>query len=73
MPISTLDISGIPTAVRRHEALLLFVRYLLIYNFAMFLWAVVSQFYKLTSFEELLVLVTSPSWRWAASWAAIRS
>ena len=62
MQISTLDISGITTAVRRHEALLRFVRYLLIYNLAMFLWFVVSQFYKLTSFEELLASVTSPSW-----------
>jgi hypothetical protein len=30
----------------------------------MLLWAVVSQFYKLTSFGELLALVTSPSWQW---------
>ena len=64
MPISTLDISRMTTAVRRHEALLRFVRYLLIYNIAMVLWAVVSEFYKLTSFDELLALVTSPSWQW---------
>src|SRR5580693_7138170 len=65
MPISTLDVSGITTAVRRHEALLRFARYLLIYNLAMFLWAVVSQFDKLTSFDELFALITSPSWSWA--------
>jgi hypothetical protein len=65
MLISTLDISRITTAVRRHEALLRFVRYLLIYDLAMFLWAVVSQSSKSTSFEELPSLIASLSWGWA--------
>jgi len=32
MRISTLDISGITTTVRRHEALLRYARYMFIYN-----------------------------------------
>ena len=44
MRISTLDISGITTTVRRHEALLRYARYLFIFNLAIFLWVVFPQF-----------------------------
>ncbi len=66
MRISTLDISGITTTVRRHEALLRYARYLFIFNLAIFLWAVFPQFFQVTSLRGLLELVASPAWKWAA-------
>ena len=54
MRISTLDISGITTTVRRHEALLRFARYLLLYNLVILLWVVITQLSQMRSFEGLL-------------------
>jgi hypothetical protein len=48
MRISTLDISGITTTVRRHEALLRYARYLFIFNLVIFLWEVaIPQLYQI--------------------------
>src|SRR5258708_16711666 len=66
MRISTLDISGITTTVRRHEALLRYARYLFIFNLVFFLWIAIPQLSQLTSFRGLLELVASPAWQWAA-------
>jgi hypothetical protein len=65
MRISTLDVSGITTTVRRHEALLRYARYMLIYNLAIFLWIAIPQLSQLTSFLGLLELVASPAWKWS--------
>jgi hypothetical protein len=64
MRISTVDISGITTTVRRHEALLRYARYLFIYNLVIFLW--IPQLAQVPSFEGLLELVASPTWKWSA-------
>lgn len=66
MRISTLDISGITTTVRRHEALLRYARYMFIYNLVIFVWVAVPQLSQLTSFRGLLELVASPPWQWSA-------
>ena len=66
MRISTFDIAGISTTVRRHEALLRYARYLLIFNLVIFLWGPIPQLFQVTSFRGLLELVTSPAWKWAA-------
>ena len=66
MQITTLDISDITTAVRRHEALLRYARYMLIFNLAVFAWAAVPQLAALRSIGALGELVSSPSWQWAA-------
>lgn len=66
MRISTLDVSGISTTVRRHEALLRYARYLLIFNLVIFLWEPIPQLFQVTSFRGLLELITSPTWKWAA-------
>ena len=66
MRISTLDISGITTTVRRHEALLRYARYLFIYNIVIFLWFAIPQLSQLTSFRGLLELVANPAWKLAA-------
>ena len=66
MRISTFDASGIATTVRRHEALLRYARYLLIFNIMIFSWAAIPQLAQVTSLRELLELVASPSWQWAA-------
>jgi hypothetical protein len=66
MRISTLDISGITTAVRRHEALLRYARYLFIFNLVFFPWVAIPQLSQVTSFRGLLELVASPAWQWAA-------
>ena len=60
MRISTLDISGITTTVRRHEALLRFARYLFVYNLAIFLWVVITKLSQMPSFEGLLELLAGP-------------
>jgi hypothetical protein len=72
MRISTLDISGITTTVRRHEALLRYARYLFIFNLVFFLWVAIPQLSQPTSFRGLLELVASPAgngrpWRSEAS------
>jgi hypothetical protein len=54
MQISTLDISGITTTVRRHEALLRFARYLFVYNLVILLWVVITKLSQMPSFEGLL-------------------
>jgi hypothetical protein len=41
MRVETLDISRMSTAIRRHEALLRYTRYLFIYNIVVFLWVAV--------------------------------
>jgi hypothetical protein len=66
MRVEIVDISGISRAVRRHEALLRYVRYLLIFNIAIFLWFVMPQLAQVTSFGGLGELVTGPAWQWAA-------
>src|SRR6267378_2578157 len=66
MRISTLDISGITTTVRRHEALLRYARYLFIFNLVIFVWVAVPQLSQLTSFRGVLELVASPAWQWSA-------
>jgi len=66
MRISTLDISGITTTVRRHEALLRYARYMFIFNLVFFVWIAIPQISRLTSFRGLLELVASPAWQWAA-------
>lgn len=66
MQISTIDISKITTAVRRHEALLRYARYMLIFNLAIFLWVAVPQQAQVRSPAGLFELATSPAWRWAA-------
>ena len=66
MRISTFDASGISTTVRRHEALLRYARYLLIFNIVISLWAAIPQLSQVTSVQGLLELVASPSWKWAA-------
>ena len=66
MRISTLDISGITTTVRRHEALLRYARYLFIFNLVFFLWFAIPQLSQLTSFRGLLELVAGPAWQWSA-------
>ena len=52
MQISTLDISGITTTVRRHEALLRFARYLFVYN-VVILWLVITKLSQMPSFDGL--------------------
>jgi len=64
MQISTFDISRISTTVRRHDALLRYARYLLIYNVVIFAWVAIQQIAQVTSFPGLLELLTS--WEWAA-------
>ncbi|HMH99182.1 MAG TPA: hypothetical protein VK577_21825, partial [Bradyrhizobium sp.] len=66
MRISTLDISGITTTVRRHEALLRYARYLFIFNLVFFVWIAIPQISQVTSFRGLLELVASPAWQWSA-------
>jgi uncharacterized protein YggT (Ycf19 family) len=66
MPISTFDIAGITTTVRRHEALLRYARYLFIYNLVIFLWVAILQLSQVSSFQGLLELVASPAWKFAA-------
>jgi hypothetical protein len=64
MRISTLDISGITTTVRRYEALLRFARYLLLYNLVIFLWVVITKLSQMRSFEGLLEWIADPAWNW---------
>ena len=66
MRISTLDISGTTTTVRRHEALLRFARYLFVYNLAIFLWVVITKLSEMPSFEGLLEWLTGPTGKFAA-------
>jgi hypothetical protein len=66
MRISTLDISGITTTVRRHEALLRYVRYLFIFNLVIFLWEVaIPQLSHMMPFRGSLELLASPAWKWS--------
>jgi hypothetical protein len=66
MRIATLDISRISTTVRRHDALLRYARYLLVFNVAVFLWVAIPQLAQVTSFRGLSELVVSPGWQFAA-------
>jgi hypothetical protein len=61
MRISTHDISGITSTVRRHEALLRYVRYLLTYNLVIFLWEAIPRLSQMLSFQGLLELVANPA------------
>ena len=65
MRISTIDISSTTTAVRRHEALLRYARYMLVFNLAIFVWVAVPQLAAVTSLDGLRQLVTGDSWQWA--------
>jgi hypothetical protein len=65
MQISTLDISGITTSVRRHQALLRFARSLFVYNLVIFLWVVITKLSQMPSFEGLLQWLTGPTWKFA--------
>jgi hypothetical protein len=66
MRVEILDISRISKTVRRHEALLRYVRYLLIFNIAIFLWVAIPQLARVTSFPGLSELMAGPDWKWAA-------
>ena len=66
MPVATLDISRMSTTVRRHEALLRYARYLLIFNIAIFLWISIPQLAHVASFRGLTELIVSPGWQFAA-------
>jgi hypothetical protein len=66
MRISTLDISGITTTVRRYEALLRFARYLLLYNLVILLWVVITKLSQMRSFEGLLESIAGLDWKFAA-------
>ena len=66
MQISTLDISGITTTVRRHEALLRFARYLFVYNVVILLWVVITKLSQMPSFDGLLELIAGLDWKFAA-------
>jgi len=59
MQITTHDISRLTTAVRRHEALLRYARYLLIYNIFIFLWVAIPQLFHVSSLRELIELAAS--------------
>ena len=65
MQISTLDISGITTTVRRHEALLRFARYLFVYNLVILLWVVITKLSQMPSFEGLLESIAGLDWKFA--------
>src|SRR5262245_5095126 len=65
MRIATFDISRISTTVRRHDALLRYARYLLIFNVVIFLWIAIPQLAQVTSFRGLTELVVSPGWQFA--------
>jgi hypothetical protein len=65
MQIATLDITAVTTAVRRHDAILRYARYMLVFNLAIFLGAIAPQLAQVKSTNELVDLVTSPSWQWA--------
>ncbi len=65
MQIATLDITDMTTAVRRHDALLRYARYMLVFNLAIFIGAIVPQLIQVKSLDELIELATSPSWQWA--------
>jgi hypothetical protein len=66
MRISTLDISGMTSAVRRHQALLRYARYMLIYNLVIFVWDAIPQLSQLASWRGLSELAASPAGRWSA-------
>lgn len=66
MRILTFDISRITATVRRHEALLRYARYMFIYNIFLFLWIAIPQLSHVSSPGELIALVASPSWKFAA-------
>jgi hypothetical protein len=66
MRVEIVDISRISKTVRRREALLRYVRYLLIFNIAIFLWAAIPQLAQVTSFRGLSELMAGPAWTWAA-------
>jgi hypothetical protein len=66
MGIATFDVSRIATTVRRHDAVLRYARYLLIFNIVIFLWAAIGQLTQVTSFQGLAELVLGPEWRFAA-------
>jgi hypothetical protein len=66
MRISTLDISRMTTAVRRHEALLRYTRYLFVFNLVIFLWIVITKLSQARSFEGLLESIASLDWKFPA-------
>mgnify|MGYP001419380940 FL=1 len=63
MRIATTDITSITTAVRRHEAVLRYARYMLVYNLVIFLWAAIPQLIEVRSAGQLVALVTN--WQFA--------
>lgn len=65
MQIATVDITHTTTAVRRHEALLRYARYMLVFNLAIFLVTAAMQLSQVNSRDALIELVTGPSWQWA--------
>src|SRR5262245_21897127 len=69
MQISTLDISGITTTVRRHEALLRFARYLFVYNLVILLWVIITKLPQMPSFEGLLESIAGLDWKYRLWWA----
>jgi hypothetical protein len=64
MQVATFDISRISATVRRHEALLRYARYLLIFNIVIFVWVAIRQLAQVTSFQGLAELVEG--WQFAA-------
>lgn len=65
MRISKIDIADMTTTVRRHEALLRYARYMLIFNLAILLWAAIPQLFGVKSLTGLREMVTNPNWTWA--------
>ncbi|MEQ1696217.1 MAG: hypothetical protein ABL901_10310 [Hyphomicrobiaceae bacterium] len=65
MQITTIDITQMTSAVRRHEALLRYARYMLVFNLGIFIWIAVTQLPRAGSREALIGLITGPSWQWA--------
>ena len=66
MRVATFDVSRIISTVRRHEALLRYARYLLIYNIVIFLWVAIPQLAQVTSLRGLSGLAAGPQWQWDA-------
>ena len=62
MRVATFDISRISTAVRRREAILRYAQYLLIFDFALFLWGAISGIESAASLRGL----TRLNWEWDA-------
>jgi hypothetical protein len=65
MRITSLDLSVITAAVRRHEAIERFARYMLIYNGVLFLVAAAPQLARVRAWPDLAALLTSDGWLFA--------